>query len=434
MGRLFKIGGVATQVGLSLATQQATGFFFSDPIAQARKNQKFMLNALRVTEALGELKGAAMKVGQMLSVHEGLMPPEVNAILRGLQNDAPTVPYERMEVVLRSELPDFDDLFSELEPEPIAAASIGQVYRGRLKDGRQVAVKVQYPDIDRVVRSDLKNLKKLFGALVAMVTEVDFDEIWSELEARLLEELDYRQEAANMLRMAALHEDVASVVVPAVIGAASTTRVLTMAYQPGISADEACSDSYDQSLKNLWAGRLLEFAIRGLIEHRFLHADPNFANYAFLEDGRLIVYDHGCMKEIPEALAEQYARVLGALVAGDLEVLPGLLYEMGVYKQKSNQPLPRKILDPLAIEAIAMVGSEPFHFSNETQIYNMIFDMKSQYLSEFMDVSLPPDLVFVHRTLGGLFGNLCRLDAEGCWGELLAPYTSSAADHENQAE
>ena len=117
---------------MSLAAQQATSFFFSDPIAQARKTEKFVLNAIRVTEALGELKGAAMKVGQMLSVHEGLMPPEVNAVLRSLQKDAPKVPFERMEAVLRAELPDYDELFESLEPEPIAAASIGQVYHGRL--------------------------------------------------------------------------------------------------------------------------------------------------------------------------------------------------------------------------------------------------------------------------------------------------------------
>lgn len=422
VGRLFKLGGVATQVGMSLAAQQATSFLFSDPIAQARKTEKFVLNAIRVTEALGELKGAAMKVGQMLSVHEGLLPPEVNAVLRGLQKDAPKVPFERMEAVLRSELADYDTLFESLDSEPIAAASIGQVYRGRLKDGREVAVKVQYPDIDQVVRSDLKNLKKLFSSLIAMVAEVEFDEIWEELKERLLEELDYNFEAGNIERMVALHADIPEVIVPGVIRAASSQRVLTMDYVPGLSPDQACSDDYEQSLKDLWGGRLLEFVIRGLLEHRFLHADPNFANYAFLEDGRLIVYDHGCMKAIPEVLAEQYRRVLATLMDGDLEALPQRLYEMGIYKRRSNKPLPREVLDPLAKEALAIVGPEPFRFSNESEIYEIIFDVKGQYLRELTDVGLPPDMVMVNRSLGGLFGNLCRLEATGAWRELLAPY------------
>jgi predicted unusual protein kinase regulating ubiquinone biosynthesis (AarF/ABC1/UbiB family) len=195
LGRLFRIGGMATRVSMSLATEQAVGFLFSDPIAQARKTEKLVLNALRATEALGELKGAAMKVGQMLSVHEGLFPREVSAVLRTLQNEAPEVPFTRMEAVLRAELPEFDQHVDYLHPEAIAAASIGQVYRARLHDGREVAVKVQYPDIDRVVLADLKNLKKLFGSLVAMIADVEFDEIWEELKVHLLEELDYRQES-----------------------------------------------------------------------------------------------------------------------------------------------------------------------------------------------------------------------------------------------
>ncbi len=410
---------------MSLATQQATSFFFSDPIAQARKTEKFVLNAMRVTEALGELKGAAMKVGQMLSVHEGLLPPEVSSVLRSLQNEAPRVPFERMEAVLRAEVP-FDDVFAELEPEAIAAASIGQVYRGRLKDGRDVAVKVQYPDIDQVVRSDLKNLKKLFGGLVAMVAEVDFDEVWEELKDRLLEELDYEHEAANITRMAELHQGIPEVIVPAVIPEASSQRVLTMEYVPGIAPADACSDCYSQEDRDRWGQVLLEFTIRGLLEQRFLHADPNFGNYAFLEDGRLIVYDHGCMKVIPEDLARNYGRVLGALIEQNLEVLPQILYEMGIYKRKSGKPVSRAILDPMALEAMTIVGSEPFRFSRETEIYDLIFDVKAEYLTELTDVGLPPDLVFVNRTLSGLFGNLCRLQAEGAWAEVLAPYVAEA--------
>lgn len=422
VGRLFKLGGVATRVGMSLATEQALGFLFSDPIQQARKTEKFVLNAMRVTEALGELKGAAMKAGQMLSMHEGLMPPEVSAVLRSLQNEAPQVSFDRMEAVIRQELPDFDERFETLEPDAIAAASIGQVYRGRLTDGRVVAVKVQYPDIDRVVKSDLKNLKKLFGALIAMVADVEFDDIWEELKARLLEELDYTREASNMERMRALHADVPEIVIPGVIVEASSQRVLTMEYLPGIVPDEACSDRYSQAQKDIWGERLLVFVIRGLLEHRFLHADPNFANYAFLEDGRLIVYDHGCMKEIPEALAESYAGVLGALIDGQTQILPRLFYDMGIYKRKSGKPLPMKILEPMIREAATIAGSEPYRFSSETEIYNMIFDLKSQYFHELTDVGLPPDMVFVNRTLSGLFGNLCRLQAEGRWGEVLRPF------------
>jgi predicted unusual protein kinase regulating ubiquinone biosynthesis (AarF/ABC1/UbiB family) len=426
LGRLFKIGMVATRVGTSLATEQALGFLRGDPFVQARRTENFMLNALRVTEALGELKGAAMKVGQMLSVHEGLFPPEVLTVLRNLQNQAPRVPFEQMRAVLEAEVPDFATHFVRLEPQAIAAASIGQVYRGQLADGRDVAVKIQYPDIDRVVRSDLKNLKKLFGSLVAMVAEVDFDEIWEELKERLLEELDYVQEAENMTRMRALHAGTPEVVIPELVPEASGRRVLTMTYVPGISPEDACSDSYTQSQKNVWGANLLTFVIRGLVEHEFLHADPNFANYAFREDGSLVVYDHGCVKRIPPALALHYRHLLRALIDQDMKTLPGRLLEMGVYNRRTGAPLPQKLLEPIAREAMEIVGPEPFRFSRRTDIYDILLSSKVAYAGELSSMALPPDLVFVNRTLSGLFGNLCRLEAEGQWRAVLEPFASAA--------
>ena len=421
-GRLVKLGGLTARVGLSLATQQALGFMQSNPVQQMRKTENFVLNAMRVTEALGQLKGAAMKAGQMLSVYEGLLPPEVAVVLRGLQKEAPRVPFAAMERALRAELPHFDDLFEHLDPQAIAAASIGQVYRARMRDGREVAVKVQYPEIDRVVRSDLNNLKKLFGALVAMVAKVEFDPIWQEVRDRLLEELDYTHEASNIRRMQALHANLPEIVVPGVVEEASTRRVLTMDYVPGLSPDEACADDIPQELKNTWGARLLTFTMRGLLEQRFLHADPNFANFSFLEDGRLIVYDHGCMKAIEPQLVRGYKRTLRALIDGDVAKLPGCLHDMGVYKRTGYQPIPAELLQPITDVACAIVGDEPYRFSGDTELYDTLFDMKLSDINEYNDINLPPDMVFVNRTLGGLFGNLCRLGPEGRWREILAPY------------
>ena len=421
-GRLVKLGGLATRVGLSLVTQQALGFMRTDPIQQMRKTENFVLNAMRVTEALGELKGAAMKAGQMLSVYEGLLPPQVATILRGLQKEAPRVSFAAMERTLYAELPLFDELFEHLDPQPIAAASIGQVYRARLRDGREVAVKVQYPEIDRVVRSDLKNLKKLFGSLVAMVMKVEFEPIWEEVRDRLLEELDYTHEASNIRRMQTLHANLPEIVVPGVVEEASTCRVLTMDYVPGLSPDQACADEIPQQLKNIWGTRLLTFTLRGLLEQRFLHADPNFANFSFLEDGRLIVYDHGCMKAIDSQLARGYRRTLDVLLDGDVASLPACLHDMGVYKRTGRQPIPAELLQPITDVACAIVGDEPFRFSGDTELYDTLFDLSLSDISEYNDINLPPDMVFVNRTLGGLFGNLCRLGAEGRWREVLAPY------------
>jgi predicted unusual protein kinase regulating ubiquinone biosynthesis (AarF/ABC1/UbiB family) len=420
-GRLLRIGTLTTRVGASLAAEQAVGFWLSGPLARARRTEKFVLNAMRVTEALGELKGAAMKVGQMLSVHEGLLPPEVCEVLRGLQRDAPPVPFERMRAVIDAEVPGGFGRFRELDPEPLAAASIGQVYRGRLDDGRAVAVKVQYPGIDRIVAADLSTLKKLFGSLLALVADVDFEPIWRELRERLLEELDYRQEAANIRRMQALYGDDPGVLVPGVIPEASGQRVLTLDFEPGIAPEDACSDAYPAELRDRWGAQLLRFVMRGLLEHRFLHADPNFGNFAFREDGRLVVYDHGCVKAVPAATAAGCARILRACIAQDLGALPGHLHELGVYDRKRGSPVPRRVVAPLAREVLPMVGPEPYRFSKESTLYDVLLDRNGRYLQELTRLELPPDLVFVNRTLSGVFGNLCRLRAGGRWRDVLEP-------------
>ena len=128
------------------------------------------------------------------------------------------------------------------------------------------------------------------------------------------------------------------------------------------------------------------------------------------------------MKVIPADLAEHYRRMLFTLIDGDLEALPTRLYEMGIYKRRTNSPVPRAVLDPMAKEALAIVGEEPFTFSSESEIYAIALDVKGQYLKELTDVGLPPDMVMVNRSLGGVFGNLCRLEARGRWRDLLAPY------------
>lgn len=426
LGRLLRIGSLATRVTTSLAVERAVGFALSGPAAQLRRTENAVVNAMRVTQALGEMKGAAMKLGQMLSVHEGMLPPEVCTVLQSLQRDAPAVPYERMRGVLEAEVPGGLARFSELATEPLAAASIGQVYRGRLDDGREVAVKVQYPDIDRVVAADLKNLKKLVGSLVAMFVDIDFEPFWLELRERLLEELDYRQEADNATRVAKLYADDPLIIVPRVIPEASGQRVLTMEYVPGIHPDAACSGRYAAEQRDAWGVRHLSFLMRGLIEHRFLHADPNFGNFAFRDDGAMVVYDHGCVKAVSPEAAAGCARVLDVILAQDAPALPEALHGLGVYDRRSGERVPLPVVEPIGRELMAMVGSEPYRFAKTSALYDTLFDQSGRYLAELSRMELPPELTFVNRTLSGVFGNLCRLQARARWREVLGPWRRSA--------
>ena len=427
-GRFVKVGGLVGRVGVSVLGEQAVGLLRDGPTKRLKKAENTVRNAVRIANTLGEMKGAAMKVGQMLSLHEGLLPPEVAAVLSVLQKEAPSVSFEIMGRKLRREVDNFDALFASVEPEAFAAASIGQVHRGVLRDGREVAVKIQYPNADRMVRADLKNLKTLLGNLVSLFTDIDFEPIWEEVRERLLEEVDYLKEADNIRRAAAIHSDCPDIIVPAVVQEATSRRVLTMEFVDGIPPAEAVSERYPRHLRDQWGVTLFEFTLRGLLQHRFLHADPNLANFAFREDGKVVVYDYGCMKEIPQDLAAGYAGLMDAVINRRKAAIPGLLRNMGVFKE-GGVALSRDMTDPYVDLVQDIVrASPPYTFGEDSSIYESLYELGMTNWQDATDIRFPRDVVFIDRTLVGLFGNLSKLQATGPWRKLLRKHTATAPD------
>jgi predicted unusual protein kinase regulating ubiquinone biosynthesis (AarF/ABC1/UbiB family) len=424
--RFVKLGGLAGRVGASVVGNQVLDVARSGPAKQIKKTENLVRNAVRIAETLGEMKGAAMKVGQMLSLHEGMLPPEVAEVLRGLQREAPPVPAEVMEYEIRGSLENYDELFEELDFEAFAAASIGQVHMGRLRDGREVAVKIQYPLIDQIVMADLRNLKTLLRALLGLITDLDFEPIWTELRDRLLEELDYTHEAANIQRMVKLHADIPEVTIPRVVVEATTRNVLTMEYVGGIPPSDACSDRFDAAVRDRWGEVLAEFLMRGLMDHRFLHADPNLANFAFREDGGIVVYDFGCVKEVPEVLALGYGEVLVAAAEGRGEQIPEILQRMGMHL-KSGEAWPEEAIDPY-VEMFGDIlrADPPYTFGDDEGLYRRLFELGFANLEYSKDIVFPEDAIFIDRALGGHFGNLSRLRATGFWRELVFEYAAKS--------
>ena len=427
------MGGLVGRVGVSMLSGQAAGLLRDGPTKRLKKAENMVRNAARIAGTLGEMKGAAMKVGQMISLHEGILPKEVAAVLSVLQNEAPSVPFEQMEAQLRREIPDFDDVFEFVDSEAYASASIGQVHRGVLRDGREVAVKIQYPDADRMVKADLVNMKVLLGNLIALFTDIDFEPIWKEVRERLVEELDYAREADNLRRSAEYYADFPEIVIPEVIEAGTTQRVLTMAFEESISPVDGASDAYSQELKDEWATTLYEFTMRGLFRHRFLHADPNFANFGFREDGSVVVYDYGCMKEVPEDIARGYAGLIDGLLKRKKMAFPALLKELGVYKE-GGELLSRDTTDPY-VELMQDIvrASPPYTFGDDARIYRAMYDLGIANWNEASDIRFPRDMVFIDRTLGGLFGNLGKLGATGPWRRLLREYTAPLVEKSGKA-
>jgi predicted unusual protein kinase regulating ubiquinone biosynthesis (AarF/ABC1/UbiB family) len=353
----------------------------------------------------------------------------VAEVLRSLQKEAPKVPAEVMEFEVRGGLENFDELFETFDFEAFAAASIGQVHWARLRDGREVAVKVQYPLIDEIVKADLKNLKTLMKRLVALFTDADFEPLWGELQKGLLAEIDYLHEAENIRRMTALNADVPEVVIPGVVDEATARNVLTMEFVDGIPPTEACSDAYPSDLRDRWGVALSEFQMRGILEHRLVHADPNIANFAFLDDGRVVVYDFGCVKEVPSDLSRAYARAFIAVIEDRVDDLPGIFAEIGLSRLDGSE-IPVELIAPY-IEVVGEVFREepPYTFGEDNdEMYREIIQLGFQDWEEKMDMLFPEDVIFINRSLSGHYGNLSRLNATGPWRDLVLEYSRRALE------
>jgi predicted unusual protein kinase regulating ubiquinone biosynthesis (AarF/ABC1/UbiB family) len=428
MGRLVKLGGLAGRVGASVLGERAAEIVRLGPAKEIKRTESLVKNAIRVVETLGEMKGAAMKVGQMLSLQIGMLPPEVAEVLRALQQQAPRVPSEVMRYEVEGSLgAPIDELFAEFEEEAFAAASIGQVHRGKLHDGRRVAIKIQYPLIREVVRADLKNLKTVMKSLFSMIFDADFEPLWQEMHDVLLEELDYEHEAANLKRMQELHSDVPDVVIPAVVEELSSDRILTMEYVEGVSAERACSDEFTQLQRDRWGVALFELEMRGLFEHRLMHADPNLANFSFCDDGRIIVYDFGCLKRVPDRIAEGYAHLVLAALEDRRAEIPEILADIGLVRA-SGEAMQLELIDPyIDLFAEMLREDPPYAFGEDDEFYDKIMELGMANWSQATDLRFPEDIIFIDRTLAGHFGNLIRLSATGPWRRILQYYAQRFA-------
>lgn len=297
--------------------------------------------AQRYADLLGHSKGVLMKAGQLVSMVDaaavggGELSPYQKALSR-LQADAPPMSSALALEVLEAELGrPADQVFAEFTGEPMAAASIGQVHRAVLHDGRQVAVKIQYPGVAQAIRDDLSNTELLAtvfrfaagaaGALGAAMP--DIEHAADEISARISEEVDYRHEAANITAFSNLYLGHPFIRVPEVISEASSDRVLTMTYLDGL--DWGAAQDADQDLKDTWAEVIARFMTGSYRHANLFHADPHPGNYRFGEDGTVGFVDFGCVKVLGEHLRHRIVHLVHAAVNRRKNVLRELMIESG---------------------------------------------------------------------------------------------------------
>ena len=287
-------------------------------------------NAMRVTEQLSRLRGAAMKLGQMLSLDAGdMLPAELTAILARLRDSAHHMPPAQLQKVLAAQWgADWRRRFVHFDPRPLAAASIGQVHRARLPDGRELAIKVQYPGVAESIDADVDNVATLLRLSNLLPASLDIAPLLAQAKHQLHEEADYVREAAQMRRYRDLLASDPRFVVPSPVEDLTTTRVLAMDFVGGRPIDTLAEAPQDQ--RDAMLAALLDLVLHELFVFGFMQTDPNFANYRWQPDsGALVLLDFGAARPVPGETAAAYRKVVEAGLAQDAQALRAAILDVG---------------------------------------------------------------------------------------------------------
>lgn len=339
-GRFFKLAGMTASVAGRFAVHKVQSAFTDEARNKERLSLSYGKMADDIVGTLGELKGAVMKIGQIASQTQDLLPKEFSNALQKLQKEAPPVDFTVIKDQVEKELgASLDALFQDFDEQAYAAASIGQVHRAVLKTGREVVVKVQYPGVDRSCDSDLKQLRlalKLGGLL--KMPKASVDALFEEIKARLHEELDYVQEAHNLLRFREFHKQHDFVIVPEVISELSTGRVLTLEYVDGDHANELNSLHYTDEVINKIGHNLFNLLADQLFVFKQIHGDPHPGNFAFRSDGTVIIYDFGCVKVLKPEIVAAYRDAIIASIEEDYSAVDNAMLRLGARVAEKEYP------------------------------------------------------------------------------------------------
>ncbi|MGW7257115.1 ABC1 kinase family protein [Streptomyces sp. NPDC054834] len=396
--------------------------------------------AEQLFKVLGELKGGAMKFGQALSVFESALPEEIagpyRAALTKLQDAAPPMPTRTVHSVLEERLgPQWRELFLEFEDKPAAAASIGQVHRGLWHDGREVAVKVQYPGAGEALLSDLNQLSRFARLLGPLIPGMDIKPLIAELRDRVSEELDYGLEAQAQQAHAEEFADDPDVVVPAVVH--QCDQVLITEWIDGIPLSEVISDGSTEQRDR--AGQLLaRFLFSGPARTGLLHADPHPGNFRLLPDGedswRLGVLDFGTVDRLPGGLPTPIGDSLRMTLEGSAEGVYELLRTEGFVKESIDLD-PDAVLDYL-LPIIEPARADEFTFTRSWMRSQAarIADPRSPAYQLGKQLNLPPAYLLIHRVTLSTIGVLCQLGATVRLRDELQEWLPGFAESEEATE
>ncbi len=431
VGRTAKIGGLAAGQALRQAGTRAANVTRTKDGRDAALERRHIEAAEQIVAALGTMKGAAMKVGQVMSFLDvGLVPEEYREEfqhkLAALRDAAPTVTFRDMGKVIEQELDEkLSDVFEEFDQEPIAAASIGQVYRATLADGRPVAVKVQYPGVAAAVRADMQNLGLILRLAKRIAPGMDPKAIGEEIRSRIQEELDYELEAQNQRTLARIFRGHPFIVIPDVITSLSRERIMVSEYVQGAGFEDL--KSYPQENRDRIGEILFRFYFGCLYRHGQFSGDPHPGNSMLLGDGRMAFFDFGLFKRMPPGAVDLEIKVARAVIEGDTETIMRLGTETGFFPEPEKFN-PDRVLAHFRAATSWYTADREIELTSEyaTQVLIDMSDPRSEYFGYLRHESAPPDHIFGRRmevlTLAVIAqlharGNFHRIAREWFYGE-----------------
>ncbi|MCK8115951.1 AarF/ABC1/UbiB kinase family protein [Pseudoalteromonas sp. 2CM37A] len=380
-------------------------------------------NIEKLAVQLAHLRGAAMKLGQLLSMDAGeLLSPELTQLLALLRADANPMPHNQLVKVLKSEWGEnWLNRFSHIELRPFAAASIGQVHLAYQENGEKLAVKIQYPGIAQSVHSDVDNVIALLNIARLIPKELDIQPLINEAKAQLLAEADYEREAHYLNRYGELLSQHVNFKVPKVYGVHNTKRILAMEYVQATPI-EALSN-LPQGEQNNIAARLIDLFFKEMFEFKLIQTDPNFANFHYqTQSKQIVLFDFGATREISSKLSKAY---LSLFIAGTENNRAGVLSaarEIGYFKDTLLDSYKSHVIDLFLMACEPLRTTGEFDFKNSplaTNIKNAGLELSAQSQQWHTP---PVDALFIHRKLAGLYLIAAKLNAKIDINALFKPY------------
>ncbi len=412
LGRVGRLGVLAGKLAGNVVTSGAEQWLKGNR-PQLKDLVLTPSNITRITDQLATMRGAAMKVGQLLSMDAGdFLPKELADILGKLRDDADAMPKAQLQEVLDSEWGnDWNDDLLYFSFAPVAAASIGQVHKAITLEGRMLAIKIQYPGIKKSIDSDVNNVATLIKLAGVVPKTLDTQSLLNEAKTQLHQEADYQREAKMLSAYAANLEGSEHFVVPSLAPELTTMNVLAMDFTNGVSID-ALIDA-PQETRNTLMTALMTLFFDELFAFKLLQSDPNLANYLYQPDtAKIVLLDFGATRVIPDEIAQGYQALLIAAYHNDHEAMKSAALAIGlILPSHTTEQIDAVVsIGMLACEAIRADASYDF---GESDLVTRLHDCGMALTYELNFWHTPPaDAIFIHRKLGGLFLLAKRLKAQ----------------------